>query len=57
MDEISLIREAQQGDLEAFNRLILAYQDMVYNQAYRVIGESDAAACESAAPGAPWHAK
>ena len=43
MDEISLIRDAQAGDLEAFNRLILAYQEMVYNQAYRVIGESDAA--------------
>jgi len=43
MDEITLIRDAQQGDLEAFNRLILAYQEMVYNQAYRVIGESDAA--------------
>ncbi|HBX70322.1 MAG TPA: RNA polymerase subunit sigma-24 [Chloroflexi bacterium] len=43
MDEISLIRDAQQGDLEAFNRLILAYQEMVYNQAYRVIGETDAA--------------
>ena len=43
MDEITLIRDAQQGDLEAFNRLILVYQEMVYNQAYRVIGESDAA--------------
>jgi RNA polymerase sigma factor (sigma-70 family) len=43
MDEISLIRDAQEGDLEAFNRLILAYQEMVYNQAYRVMGESDAA--------------
>jgi RNA polymerase sigma factor (sigma-70 family) len=43
MDEISLIRDAQQGDLEAFNHLILVYQEMVYNQAYRVLGESDAA--------------
>jgi len=43
MDEISLIRDAQQGDLEAFNRLILTYQEMVYNQAYRVMSESDAA--------------
>jgi RNA polymerase sigma-70 factor, ECF subfamily len=43
MDEAGLIRAAQQGDLTAFNRLVLAYQDMVYNQAYRMIGESEAA--------------
>ena len=43
MDEIELIQYAQKGDLDAFNRLVLAYQDMVYNQAYRVIGEPDAA--------------
>jgi len=43
MDEVELIRYAQKGDLDSFNRLVLAYQDMVYNQAYRVIGEPDAA--------------
>ncbi len=43
MDEIALIQDAQQGNLDAFNRLILAYQDRVYNQAYRVLGESHAA--------------
>jgi RNA polymerase sigma-70 factor (ECF subfamily) len=43
MDEVELIQYAQKGDLDAFNRLVLAYQDMVYNQAYRVIGEPDAA--------------
>lgn len=43
MDETALIKAAQDGDLNAFNRLVLAYQDMVYNQAYRVMGESDAA--------------
>jgi len=43
MDENNLILEAQRGDLTAFNRLVLAYQDMVYNQAYRVLGEADAA--------------
>ena len=43
MDEIALIQDAKQGDLDAFNRLILAYQDRVYNQAYRVLGESQAA--------------
>lgn len=44
MDEILLIQDAQKGDLDAFNRLVLAYQDQVYNQAYRIIGEAEAAA-------------
>ena len=39
MDEPALIQAAKQGDLDAFNRLVLVYQDMLYNQAYRVIGE------------------
>ena len=43
MDEDRLIQRARTGDLEAFNRLVLAYQNMVYNQAYRVMGEADAA--------------
>ncbi|MBC8496661.1 MAG: sigma-70 family RNA polymerase sigma factor [Chloroflexi bacterium] len=43
MDDAVLIQCAQGGDLEAFNRLVLDYQDMLYNQAYRVIGEPDAA--------------
>ena len=44
MDEASLIQSAQNGDLEAFNRLVLAYQELVYNQALRVLGEEAAAA-------------
>ena len=43
MDEAGLIQDAQHGDLEAFNRLILAYQDRVYNQAFRVLGEYQSA--------------
>lgn len=43
MDEANLIQEARRGDLDSFNRLVLAYQDMVYYQAYRVIGEQAAA--------------
>lgn len=43
MDEAGLIQDAQQGDLEAFNRLILSYQDRVYNQAFRVLGEYQSA--------------
>ena len=43
MDVAGLIQDAQQGDLDAFNRLILAYQDRVYNQAFRVLGEYQSA--------------
>lgn len=43
MDENSLIRSAIKGDLDAFNRLVLAYQDVVYNQAYRVLGDAQMA--------------
>jgi RNA polymerase sigma-70 factor (ECF subfamily) len=43
MDEPALIQAAQHGDLDAFNRLVLAYQDLVYAQAYRLMGESEAA--------------
>lgn len=39
MDEAALIHSARQGDLNAFNRLVLVYQELVYNQAYRIIGE------------------
>jgi RNA polymerase sigma-70 factor (ECF subfamily) len=39
VDESALIRDAQKGDLEAFNRLVLAYQQLVYNVAYRVMGD------------------
>lgn len=38
-DEIKLIDKARRGDLEAFNRLVLRYQDSVYNTAYRIMGE------------------
>lgn len=43
MDEVGLIQEACNGNLDAYNRLVLAYQDLVYSQAYRMIGESEAA--------------
>lgn len=39
MNEAALIQDAQGGDLNAFNRLVLAYQDLVYSQAYRMMGE------------------
>src|SRR5512145_3109799 len=43
MDEAALITAACKGDLDSFNRLVLAYQDMVYHQAYRMMGEPEAA--------------
>lgn len=44
MDENELIRIAQQGDVNAFNQLVLTYQDTAYTVAYRIMGETDAAA-------------
>jgi RNA polymerase sigma-70 factor (ECF subfamily) len=44
MNEPALIRDAQHGDLDAFNTLVLAYQDIVYNTALRILGDEDLAA-------------
>lgn len=44
MDEAGLIKDAIQGDLDAFNRLVLAYQEMAFNLAYRMLSDEDAAA-------------
>ena len=38
-----MIQAAREGDLDSFNRLVLAYQDMVYNHAYRMMGEDESA--------------
>jgi len=43
MDEAGLIGDAQRGEIEAFNRLIMTYQDQVYNLAYRILGDPQAA--------------
>ena len=39
MDEMALINSARHGDLDAFNRLVLGYQDQVFNLTYRMLGE------------------
>jgi RNA polymerase sigma-70 factor (ECF subfamily) len=44
MDEAALITDAQHGDLDAFNRLVLAYQDVLFNTALRILGDGDQAA-------------
>jgi RNA polymerase sigma factor (sigma-70 family) len=50
MDEARTIQLAQKGDLAAFNRLVLAYQNLAYNVAYRIMNDSEAAAdaCQEA---------
>ena len=42
-DEAQLILAAQQGDLEAFNALVLRYQNKVYSVCYRVMGDAASA--------------
>ncbi len=37
------IKNSLAGDLDSFNQIVLAFQNLVYNQAYRIIGEPDAA--------------
>jgi RNA polymerase sigma-70 factor (ECF subfamily) len=44
MDESALIRDAQHGDLNAFNSLVLTYQTALYNTALRILGDEDQAA-------------
>ena len=43
MDEPALIQAAIQGDLDAFNRLVLEYQEAGFNVALRMMGEVPAA--------------
>ncbi len=44
MDEKAFIDAARQGDIGSFNQLVLSYQSMVYNFAYRILGDRHAAA-------------
>lgn len=44
MDEASLIAAAQRGRVDAFNELVLAYQQQVYNLAYCILGDPASAA-------------
>lgn len=43
MSDTDLIRAAQEGDLNAFNRLVLDYQDLVYRHAFYYMKDGDAA--------------
>ena len=43
INDLTWIRQAQQGDDEAFTRLVEVYQKPVYNLCYRMMGEPEAA--------------
>lgn len=43
-DEQALITAAQQGDLDAFNQLVIHYQKLAYHVAYRILSDADASA-------------
>jgi RNA polymerase sigma-70 factor (ECF subfamily) len=43
-DDLSLVTLAQRGDINAFNRLLLSYQELSYNVALRLVGDADVAA-------------
>ena len=43
-DEEQLIARSQRGDVNAFNQLVLRYQQSAYGVAYRMLGDADAAA-------------
>lgn len=42
-NETALILSARQGDLDAYNQLVLVYQDRIYNLAVRILGDDYAA--------------
>jgi len=44
MDEQALVNDALHGNVDAFNRLVLEYQDLAFNVAYRMLMDDDLAA-------------
>ena len=44
MDEDKLVASAQRGNVQAFNQLVLSYQQIAYNVAYRILRDGDRAA-------------
>ena len=43
VDEADLIERSRSGDLDAFNRIVVAYQHRVYNLCFRMLGSRQAA--------------
>lgn len=44
MNEVRLIEKAKRGDVQAYNRLVLHYQEAAYNLALRIMGDPASAA-------------
>ncbi|HMN31228.1 MAG TPA: sigma factor, partial [Caldilineaceae bacterium] len=44
LDEQELIQRARSGELDAFNKLVLKYQQMAYSVAYRLLQEESVTA-------------
>ncbi|NDJ84805.1 MAG: sigma-70 family RNA polymerase sigma factor [Chloroflexi bacterium] len=44
MEEQALLQAAKQGDVTAFNEIVLQYQDLAYGVAYRILREPQTAA-------------
>jgi RNA polymerase sigma-70 factor, ECF subfamily len=44
MDEKAYVEKARKGDWNAFNMLVLEYQNQAYTLAYRIMGDADSAA-------------
>jgi RNA polymerase sigma-70 factor, ECF subfamily len=44
MDQQVLIERSLEGDLDAFNQLVVEYQNLAYSVAYRLLDDTDAAA-------------
>lgn len=44
INEAETIKSAQQGQLSAFNQLVMLHQGIAYNVAYRIMGDADSAA-------------
>lgn len=43
MDEVAIIAEAKKGNVQAYNRLVIHYQELAYNVARRIMGSPQAA--------------
>ena len=42
-DEAALLQLASKGDLDAFNQIVLRYQNLAYSHAYALLGDADSA--------------
>jgi len=43
MNEADLVLAAQEGDLEAFNQMVMFYQSKIFALALRILGDEDSA--------------